>query len=270
MFKKPFWIDDEVEFKHIKIFSEGVRILNEKFKNHPCMIDYIKDSAIMFIYGSNLLENTLTTGISVSDTYSILKEVLDDTYTSKDDSKWDADGRCYKQQQMIQHMKAYKYLSEQKDLELTVEHVLKTHEILMKNSIDKSKKSILNGKFREHPVYAGTHTFPPAQIIPGALNVIINNYNRAWKEEEEDPIKVAMDLFYDVVSLHPFQDGNGRLCRLLASHAFLQTGASSFPVLLTTKHRRSPETLYASCSKEIYQFVVVIFIIRRFFSKCLG
>ena len=25
MFKKPFWIDDNIEFKHIKIFSEGVR-----------------------------------------------------------------------------------------------------------------------------------------------------------------------------------------------------------------------------------------------------
>ena len=48
-------------------------------------------------------------------------------------------------------------------------------------------------------------------------------------------VEPAVRLFYDVITLHPFQNGNGRLCRLLFSFAIMQAGLP-FPVALTTGH----------------------------------
>jgi len=45
-------------------------------------------------------------------------------------------------------------------------------------------------------------------------------------------------LFYDVITLHPFENGNGRLCRLLFSFGIMKAGVP-FPVPLTTGHTKS-------------------------------
>ena len=39
----------------------------------------------------------------------------------------------------------------------------------------------------------------------------------------------AVRLFIDVINTHPFEDGNGRLCRLLLSHALVESGHELVP-----------------------------------------
>ena len=35
--------------------------------------------------------------------------------------------------------------------------------------------------------------------------------------KKDDPVIAATDLFGDIINIHPFEDGNGRTCRLTLS-----------------------------------------------------
>ena len=59
-----------------------------------------------------------------------------------------------------------------------------------------------------------------------------------------DPILAAADLFIDLINIHPFEDGNGRLCRIILSHVLIQDGRcgpftvlNCFGVWLTDERR---------------------------------
>ena len=50
-----------------------------------------------------------------------------------------------------------------------------------------------------------------------------------------EKLEVATQLLYDFVSLHPFEDGNGRVGRILLSYGLERMG-TPFPIHLTTRH----------------------------------
>ena len=47
----------------------------------------------------------------------------------------------------------------------------------------------------------------------------------------------ATDLFGNIIYIHPFEDGNGRICRLILAHVLIQTKCCLFPVILSSFHR---------------------------------
>ena len=59
-----------------------------------------------------------------------------------------------------------------------------------------------------------------------------------YYSSDDDPISATVKLFADVINIHPFEDGNGRLCRVILSHVLVQSGCSLFPVLLSSFHKR--------------------------------
>jgi len=115
----------------------------------------------------------------------------------------------------------------------------RAHFILMENSIDTNNKPIVNGEFRTTACYsAGTWTaYPPPQCIERALEAILNEFNIA-STSVRSQLSAVTNLFYDFVSLHPFEDGNGRMARILLSYGLERMGMP-FPVLLSTGHSRS-------------------------------
>ena len=70
------------------------------------------------------------------------------------------------------------------------------------------------GEYRDHPVQVGTHTPPVSKELNGYM---------AWLEKQFDPEKIhgtdrviaAAALHHRLSWIHPFQDGNGRVLRLL-------------------------------------------------------
>ncbi|XP_067674881.1 uncharacterized protein [Haliotis asinina] len=112
--------------------------------------------------------------------------------------------------------------------------VLQTHKIIMDGLVDKQNKTP-GGKFStrtRHTTYKGEkHNYPEfeshkkareaVQLICDQYNALINGIkdlvdpcDRMYKM-----FKCAAWLLFNLVSLHPFSDGNGRLCRLLCSYA---------------------------------------------------
>lgn len=106
------------------------------------------------------------------------------------------------------------------------------------------------GKLRTTPVVIGSPTgsvidsrfvpMPPGPGLAAAVNSLVEWI--AQSERAVDPLVAAGMAHYQFETLHPFNDGNGRIGRLLIVLHFLQTGLLHHPLLSVSpwfKHRRA-------------------------------
>ena len=61
---------------------------------------------------------------------------------------------------------------------------------------------------------------------------------RFHETKNDNPIIAATNLFGNIINIHPFEDGNGRICRLILAHVLIQMKCCLFPVILSSFHRR--------------------------------
>lgn len=95
------------------------------------------------------------------------------------------------------------------------------------------------GEFRTTAAHSGTgYIYPEASIIPQRLEEIVSNFNTALSSKQTPSFSLAADLLYQFVTLHPFSNGNGRMCRLLAAYAVLAAG-EPFLVNLSNGHKKT-------------------------------
>ena len=209
---------------------------------HPYAPIFYKRAAITIIYTSNKLERTLPIPSSAHDTYKILNELYEDDTDdlhAEPSSSWNAEGDNLQHIsiQMKQHLRALKFLMHQVANPLTVQVILKTHEVLMAGAVDDDGAFIQNGTLRTCPSHAGTHVYPEGDpvVLHASLMRIVDQYNSSMRDALPTLVEPAVHLFYNTITLHPFQNGNGRLCRLLFAFAMMQAGVP-FPVALTSGH----------------------------------
>ena len=97
-------------------------------------------------------------------------------------------------------------------------------------------EDILAGKYRRLPAFAGYHIFTPASLIERYMEDAIFRFHETKKD---DPTMAATNLFGNIINIHPFEDGNGRICRLILAHVLIQMKCCLFPIILSSFHRRS-------------------------------
>jgi Fic family protein len=114
-------------------------------------------------------------------------------------------------------------------INLTESHIKSLHKSLMRYS---DKDQWHKGNYKAHNNVVKT-SFPDGkkQIIfqtteagvatEDAMKQLINWYN---SETEPHPLIKIASFIYDFLSVHPFQDGNGRLSRLISSLFLLKNG----------------------------------------------
>ena len=49
---------------------------------------------------------------------------------------------------------------------------------------------------------------------------------------------MVANLFVDLIRIHPLEDENGRLCRMILSHVLIQDGYYAFLILLDSFNKR--------------------------------
>jgi Fic family protein len=93
------------------------------------------------------------------------------------------------------------------------------------------------GKFREKQVYIGDEGrgVEAARFIPPASHLVpelMEYFERAWHEGEEHfpLVRIAL-LHYQFETIHPFEDGNGRLGRILTLLGLCSFGLLNVPLL---------------------------------------
>lgn len=125
------------------------------------------------------------------------------------------------------HLEALKYtldLAERKE-KLTVDTIQILSSLILKNtgaqyhlmggSFDAAK-----GDFRKGGVHVGTRSFADYRKVPGLVSDLVD-YINAETDKSQDFIansELAFDAHFQMVSIHPFADGDGRLSRLVMNY----------------------------------------------------
>lgn len=133
----------------------------------------------------------------------------------------------------VNHAKALDYiktLAAKNRHELALQDILDIHKIILQKIDDANA-----GRLRTVAVrIKGSET-----ILPNALKVpeLMNDFISWLKSKNtNNPIKIAADTHFKLVSIHPFVDGNGRTARLLMNLLLMQEG---FPPAIIRKEDRS-------------------------------
>ena len=91
------------------------------------------------------------------------------------------------------------------------------------------------GEYRKSPVFADYHIFAPAGHIERYMEDTIFRFHETKKD---DPIMAASNLFGSIINIHPFEDENGRIYRLILAHILIQMKCCLFPIILSSFRRR--------------------------------
>ena len=94
----------------------------------------------------------------------------------------------------------------------------------------KDEKDLLVREYRKSPAFAGYHIFAPAGHIERYMEDALFKFYEAKKD---DPIMAATNLFGNIINIHPFEDGDGRIFRLILAHVLIQMKCCLFPMILT-------------------------------------
>tara|TARA_Y100000780_G_scaffold218953_1_gene224458 strand:+ start:1846 stop:2823 length:978 start_codon:yes stop_codon:yes gene_type:complete len=110
----------------------------------------------------------------------------------------------------------------------TLDQILYIHKLILKGIEDDHAGSI-----RTIPVRISGS----AVVLPNYVKVpqLLKNFVADIDASKDHPVKIAAMAHYNLVSIHPFIDGNGRTARLLMNLILLQSGYP--PVIIHPKNR---------------------------------
>ena len=216
MLKRQLWMADDNEFDHIVKNSQGVLRLNDQYENHSYAQEFTKGCNAMFAFGTYLLEREVDAKFSLDDIWKLFRKYILPNNASNFS------------RQMINCMKAWDYLQKTLDLPLNTEIIKQTHGLMMED-----EKDVLAREYRRSLVFAGYRIFALAGYTERYMEDAVLGFMRL-----EKPIMAATNLFGNIIDIHPFEDGNGRVCCLILAYVLIQMECCLFPVILSSFHRR--------------------------------
>lgn len=122
------------------------------------------------------------------------------------------------------HFNCVDAIIEQANRKLTEKFIKELHRTL-KNGTSDSRLSWFNvGEYKKLPNEAGGRETTAPEDVPAAMSALIENYNSLEKPAFDD----VLDFHYRFERIHPFQDGNGRVGRLILFKECLRCGFVPF------------------------------------------
>lgn len=133
-------------------------------------------------------------------------------------------------QEAVNHAAAWeliKQIAAEKN-QITEGKILDIHRLIL-NNIDEQNA----GRYRDVPVRIAGSTV----IMPNALKVpeLMEKLIKDLRTAKDHPVKIAAAVHYQLVTIHPFTDGNGRTTRLLMNLILLKAG---YPAAIIRKEDR--------------------------------
>jgi len=120
-------------------------------------------------------------------------------------------------------------LSDMAGQQLSTRSILLLAEILLQESQYRQKeKFIVN-------ISGDRQNTPPAQEVASEMEKLVDWYNTTLKAHTLHPLTLASYLHYRLTTIHPFNDWNGRIARLLLNLALMKKGY--LPVLIGSDER---------------------------------
>lgn len=112
---------------------------------------------------------------------------------------------------------------------ININYILQLHKILyshMNNPLAGKTKNVQNYVSASYPDGTTKTIFTPLDPFetPVALENICNEFNRMIGNNELEPLIVIPIFIHDFLCIHPFNDGNGRMSRLLTTLLLYRSG----------------------------------------------
>jgi Fic family protein len=169
-----------------------------------------RDNLIQSAYSSNKIEGNPLTQAEVTNL------LLDDRVPVNRDEK-----------EVVNYFEILKKLDTYSQGEINLDTVLSIHKHLMNGVDDKIK-----GDIRSSKIVVGRRDFdgnfiikhdPPFHDRKSIIDELTNLFH--WVHSSNDASVIKAGIFHhQFVYIHPFEDGNGRTCRLLTALLFLKYG----------------------------------------------
>jgi Fic family protein len=192
---------------------------------------------IEFTYNSNAIEgNTLT----LRETQLVIREGLT------------IGGKSLREHlEARNHPKAIQYIENLATQDLTENDILKIHKIICSGTLENA------GEYRKSQVYIEGSDYipPPAFEIPDLMKELLEWLRK--NPEELRPVEMAVVFHYKLVSTHPFDDGNGRVARLLMNLLLIKHGYP-MTVIRNYDRRRYYDTLRKADNNDLKPFTTFI------------
>lgn len=111
----------------------------------------------------------------------------------------------------VNHFSCFDYMLDIADETLSEEHIKKFHYLLKSNTSDSKKAWFRVGDYKTRPnVVGGIETSLPTQVPLDMQNLL-----KSYLKKEQIVFADIVDFHFQFERIHPFQDGNGRVGRLI-------------------------------------------------------
>lgn len=115
------------------------------------------------------------------------------------------------------------------DIKLSESYIKQLHQMLLRHSNKDERhrggyKHLSNKVVATYPTGEQRTIFATTEpaLVEGEMRELIDWTNQQLEQKSIHPLIVVGNFIYDFLSIHPFQDGNGRLSRLLTTLCMLQ------------------------------------------------
>lgn len=221
--------------------------LVQKFHPVSYSTTFFSRQLALAVFDVNKMEGTISPDMENEITFTKISTYLTPGCEEPEKVEWDSEGgkkqsRKSSDRQLFQTAQAAWFLLVQnKDSPLSMDLLVKTYQIMMADSYiehkNRHRSFLIVDRVRSgnEEVNPGWCQFVPASAVSGCVNRI-TTYNNANRSSMH-PIAAATYLFYEMITVHPFSNGNGRLCRLLMAWSLLKDGFP-FPVSFSSGHSK--------------------------------
>ena len=129
------------------------------------------------------------------------------------------------------HFRAFDFMLEHAKEDLSMDLIKQFHAILKRGTSDERKSWFKVGDFKALPNEVGGRETVALENVEQELRKLLESYHALSAVKVEDII----DFHAKFESIHPFQDGNGRVGRLIMFKEFLKYGI--MPFIIDEQHK---------------------------------
>lgn len=155
--------------------------------------------------------------------------------------------------EMTGHDEAIKYIEEviKQERPLTENFIRELHKLILKDPYEvdaitpdgkPTKRMISVGSYKTVPNHVKTKTgeifyFASPEETPAKMADLMHWYNETKDKQDTIPVLFATEFHYRFIRIHPFDDGNGRIARLVMNFILMHFGYP--PAIIKTEDKNS-------------------------------
>ena len=137
-----------------------------------------------------------------------------------------------------------------KDVPLTQNFIRILHKTLLREDYT-VYRNLPGGQTTSYVIHAGQYKTRPNSVItrygdrfeyaspeetPALMTDLVDWYNEAEQSGKYTPVELAAIFHYRYIRIHPFEDGNGRIARLMANYILLRQG---YPMIVVRSRKKN-------------------------------